>query len=75
MKFPNKEFLEKLRKSYPKGARVELDCMDDLQAPPRGTHGTVQGVDDLGSILVHWDTGSSLNVVYGEDKCHVVREE
>lgn len=49
--------------------------MDDLQAPPRGTHGTVQGVDYLGSILVHWDTGSSLNVVYGEDKCHVVREE
>ena len=49
--------------------------MDDLQTPPRGTHETVQGVDDLGSILVHWDTGSSLNVVYGEDKCHVVREE
>ena len=75
MKFPSKEFLEKLRKRFPKGARVELDCMDDFQASPRGTRGTVQGVDDLGSILVHWDTGSSLSVVYGEDKCHVVREE
>ena len=59
----------------PNAARVALDWRADLQAPPRGTHGTVQGVDDLGSILVHWDTGSSLSVVYGEDKCHVVREE
>ena len=75
MKIPSKEFLEKLRKRFPKGARVELDCMDDFQALPRGTRGTVQGGDDLGSILVHWDTGSSLSVVYGEDKCHTVKEE
>ena len=40
---------------------------DDLQAPPVGTLGTVIGVDDTGSIMVDWDTGSGLNVVYGED--------
>ena len=41
--------------------------MDDPQAPPVGTEGTVTGVDDTGSLLVDWDNGSGLNVVYGED--------
>ena len=55
------------RKQYPNGTRVELLKMDDAQAPPLGTKGTVTGVDDTASILVNWDTGSSLNVIYGED--------
>ena len=41
--------------------------MEDVQAPPEGTLGTVLGVDDTGSLLMRWDTGSRLNVVYGED--------
>lgn len=67
MKFPNKETIEQLRCKYPVGTRIELIAMDDPQAPPSGTHGTVVGIDDIGSILVHWDTGSSLNVIYGVD--------
>lgn len=59
--------LDKLRTQYPKGTRVKLIKMNDYQAPPKGTQGTVLGVDDAGSILVSWDTGSSLSVVYGED--------
>jgi hypothetical protein len=43
--------------------------MDDPQAPPTGTFGTVLGVDDTGSIMVRWDNGSGLNVVYGKDIC------
>jgi hypothetical protein len=43
--------------------------MDDTQAPPLGTKGTVIGVDDTGSIMVAWDNGSSLNVIYNVDKC------
>ena len=43
--------------------------MDDVQAPPIGTKGTVYGVDDTGSMLVNWDNGSGLNVVYGVDSC------
>ena len=68
MKFPNKETVEKLRKEYPVGTRVELVSMDDFQAPPIGTKGTVKGVDDTGSLLVNWDNGSGLSVIYGIDK-------
>lgn len=59
--------LDKLRTQYPKGTRIKLIKMNDYQAPPKGTQGTVLGVDDAGSIMVSWDTGSSLSVVYGED--------
>lgn len=67
MKFPSREIIERLRREYPAGTRVELILMEDAQAPSAGTKGTVLGVDDTGSLLMRWDTGSSLNVVYGED--------
>lgn len=68
----NEKLLAHLRKAYPAGTRVELVRMDDVQAPPIGTKGTVYGVDDTGSILVNWDNGSGLNVVYGIDSCRKV---
>ena len=67
--FVKREIVERLRKQYPVGTRVELVRMNDEQAPPIGTLGTVTGVDDIGSIMVSWDNGGSLNVVYGEDLC------
>ncbi|WP_374848987.1 DUF4314 domain-containing protein [Enterococcus gallinarum] len=72
--FIRKEILEKLRKQYPLGTRVELIRMEDIQAPPTGTRGTVIGVDDIGSIMVSWDNGSSLSVVYGEDSCRKLED-
>ena len=74
MKPISKERLAYLRKQYPAGARVQLLWMDDVQAPPTGTKGTVWGVDDTGSIMVQWDNGSSLNVIYGIDSCKVIDE-
>lgn len=65
--FVKKEIVQTLRKQYPEGTRVKLVKMDDPQAPPMGTQGTVIGVDDIGSIMVRWNNGSSLNVIYGED--------
>lgn len=67
--FVKREIVERLRKQYPVGTRVALVRMNDEQAPPIGTLGTVTGVDDLGSIMVSWDNGGSLSVVYGEDLC------
>lgn len=62
-----RETVERLRWEYPVGCRVELVQMDDVQAPPIGTKGTVRGVDDIGSIMVRWDNGCGLSVAYGED--------
>lgn len=69
MRFPSKEQVELLRQQYPNGTRVELLQMDDQQAPPIGTLGTVYGVDDTSSLLVNWDNGSGLNVIFGVDRC------
>lgn len=66
-RFPSRETVERIRAQYPVGCRVELIKMDDIQAPPIGTKGTVTGVDDIGSIMVSWDNGSTLHIVYGED--------
>ena len=75
MKFPSREQIAVLRQKYPKGTMVELISMEDAQAPPPGTLGEVQGVDDAGQILVHWRTGSSLNLLPGVDSFRILREE
>lgn len=62
--FVKREVIERLRREYPEGTRVELLCMDDVQAPPVGTKGTVLAVDDAGSLIKRWDNGSGLNVVF-----------
>lgn len=72
MRFPSKDVVEVLRRQYPVGTRVELVRMDDPQAPPIGTKGTVKGVDDIGSIMVAWDNGCGLSVAYGADICRKV---
>jgi len=67
VRFPSKEIVDAVRSTYPVGTRVELVHMDDVQAPPIGTQGTVIRVDDTASVMVAWDNGSGLNVIYGED--------
>lgn len=41
--------IDMLKDNFPRGCRVELTRMDDPQAPPIGTEGTVIGVD-----AIHW---------------------
>ena len=68
--------LKQLREKYPAGTRVELLSMDDpynKKLTP-GCKGTVRCVDDMGTIHVSWDCGSSLGVVYGEDSCRKIIE-
>ena len=69
-----KETLERLRKEYPAGARVELVHMNDpynTRLFP-GARGMVVSVDDIGTIHVRWDCGSSLGIVYSEDICRII---
>ena len=69
MRMPNLGIIYELKDAYKEGDRVRLVEMDDRQAPPEGTEGTVIGVDDAGTIHVAWDNGSSLGVIYGIDRC------
>ena len=63
----HRETVARVRADFPPGTRVELVKMDDPQAPPIGTKGTVLYVDDIASLCMRWDNGSSLHVAYGED--------
>ncbi len=67
-----KETLNGLKERFPEGSRVRLTEMEDKFAPPVGTLGTVVSVDDIGTIHVRWDNGSSLGVAYGKDHCERV---
>lgn len=64
--------ISSLKKQYPKGTVVELIEMDDTQAPPSGTRGVVEFVDDAGTIHVHWQNGSGLGLIPEEDKFLVI---
>ena len=70
----SKKFLEYLRKEYPAGTRVELIHMDDPYNTKLfpGARGTVLSVDDIGTIHVRWDCGSSLGVIFGVDRCRKI---
>ena len=77
MYYIDTETLEQLRKEYPAGTRVELVKMDDpynTKLVP-GCQGTVRCVDDMGTIHVSWDCGSSLGVVYAEDACKILENK
>lgn len=68
MKTISKETLAMLREKYPSGTRVELVHMDDpYTSLTTGDKGTVRSVDDMGTIHISWDCGSSLGAVYGVD--------
>ena len=64
---PSKEAIQALRERYPSGTTVELISMEDAYAPPAGTRGKVIEVDDMGTVHVAWDTGSSLGLIPGVD--------
>ena len=63
--------VQTLKSLYLPGTRVRLILMNDFQAVPPGTLGTVSFVDDIGTIHVKWETGSSLGLIYGEDQFEI----
>ena len=70
---PRQGTIEYLRRRYPVGTRVELISMNDPYTKLKpGDRGTVEFVDDMGTIFVSWDKGSSLGVVYGEDIIRII---
>lgn len=60
---------------YPVGTRIELSNMDDPQAIPKGTRGTVDHIDDAGHIHMRWDNGRSLAVILGVDDFRLLTDD
>lgn len=50
------------------GLRIRMIDMDDQYAVDEGMEGTIIRIDDLGTIHVKWDDGSTLGVIPGIDK-------
>lgn len=68
--------VEALKRRYPEGTRICLDSMENDPFPiPSGSRGTVQFVDDAGQLIMKWDNGSSLSLISGEDRFHVIQPE
>ena len=66
--FPEREIVDMVKKEYQAGTRVELVSMEDpYRNMQPGLKGTVIAVDDIATVHIQWDNGSSLGAVYGED--------
>ena len=46
--------------------------MYDIQAVPSNTIGTVDFVDDIGTIHINWENGSSLGLIEGKDEFVII---
>lgn len=72
--FPSQETARRVREAYlsaglrSPGCRVELISMGNPYTRLKpGNQGTVNHVDDIGTVFVSLDCGSHLGAVYGED--------
>ena len=75
MKNIHPEMLKQLKEYYTAGTRVILIRMSDPYTNLRqGDRGTVTMVDEIGTVHVNWDRGSTLGVVFGEDECRRIEE-
>ena len=67
--------VKEIREKYPAGTVLELDYMDDVQAPPKGSRMSVTYVDDMETIHGNWNNGSTIGLVPSCDRFHVVDTE
>ena len=72
----HRNFVERMRKLYPRGTRVEVTslCNEEEHLKP-GMKGTVVAVDDQPALLVDWDNGGSLSLLIGKDQFRVVPQQ
>ena len=71
----NRQMVEWYKNSYPKGTRVEVISMDDPRPIPGGTKGTVDIVDDMGTVHCTFDNGRRLGLIPNVDIFKKVWEE
>lgn len=66
----DKNKVELLRQRYPEGTRICLEHMEDLCPVESGTCGTVEFVDDAGTLHCKFDNGRMLGVIPDVDQFH-----
>ena len=67
---------QRYKEAYPPGTRLMLLSMNDPHHPVEsGTRGTVEHVDDMGTIHMKWDNGRGLGLVPGEDEFRRLTQE
>ncbi len=66
-----------LKEQYPPGTRVQLDQMgsDDPRPIEAGTMGTIDAVDDMGTIFCNFDNGRQLGICPEADIFHKIMQE
>ena len=67
--------IAQIKQNYPPGTRIQLIHMEDNWAVPPGIRGTVDLVDDIGSIHLKWDNGRSLAIVPQVDEFRKLTEQ
>ena len=59
---------EYLKKAYPSGTRIVLNSMGNDPRPiENGVRGTVEAVDDIGTVHCRFDNSRRLGLIEGED--------
>lgn len=72
----NRRRIESIKQRYPEGTRICVDSMGDDPRPiESGTKGTVDWVDDIGTVHCNFDNGRHLGLIVGEDSFHVIQQE
>ena len=72
----NRRRIESIKQRYPEGTRICVDSMGDDPRPiESGTKGTVDWVDDIGTVHCNFDNGRRLGLIVGEDSFHVIQHE
>ena len=74
MKHPTEKELTALCEKYPTGTIVKLISMNDVQSPPVGTIGEVTLIDDMGSVHVNWQNGSTLALIPDVDSWEILKK-
>ena len=70
--FPSEAEVKAIRNMFTPGTRVRLIYMNDARAVEPGTEGTVDHVDDAGTVHVKWDNGRGLGLIVDEDIFEII---
>lgn len=69
------EAVEKIKNQYPIGTRIEMIHMEEQLSPVEsGMKGTVQIVDDVGTLHMKWDNGRTIGIIPNKDQFKVVEQ-